>query len=226
MGIIIFQFRACVCICMTHSWPCTVTHCVCNRAPSITCNNEKAFCARVSKKQPEWLWPPSNGKNVRMRWNSMVPMAWVLTDRGSLTEPERTNQSYLRRLSDQNNNRVIEREENSPGSSKERNDKVPGDGALWWLNVTTLWMRSSYYFVWNTSNKRRQNPSEIQFNTSRIFALDWGSTWRPWAEQRLERQRDQLEIMQVSCQHGLLGVGGGMGGWQRLTRVIIIWWTQ
>lgn len=90
-----------------------------------------------------------------MRWNSMVPMAWLFTDRGSLTQLERTNQSYLKRLSDQNNNRVIERVKNTPGSSKERNDHVPGDGSLWWLNVTTLWMSTLYYFVWHISNKRR-----------------------------------------------------------------------
>lgn len=49
--IIIFQFRARVCICMTHSGPhisyChTLCACVCvcvTALPSVTCNNEKAF---------------------------------------------------------------------------------------------------------------------------------------------------------------------------------------
>lgn len=114
--IIIFQFRMRVCICMTRSQP---LHLFLSRIVSvavlfsITCNNERAFvCVLISmsKKQPEWLWPPSNGKIVRMHWNSMVPMAWAPSDRGTLTQPERTNQSYLRRLSDQDNNHVIERE--------------------------------------------------------------------------------------------------------------------
>lgn len=84
---------------------------------SITCNNERAFVRRLivtSKKQAGWLWPPSNGKIVRMHWNSMVPMARVPSDRGTLTQLERRNQSYLRRLSDQDNNRVTEREKGVP----------------------------------------------------------------------------------------------------------------
>lgn len=116
-----------------------------------------------------------------MCWNSMVPMAWVLTDRGSLTQPERTNQSYLRRLSDQNNNRVIARARNSPGSSKERNDQVPGDGSLWWLNVTTLWMSTLYYFVWHISNKRRQNPSERQHKQNICSGFEPHAAFLGWA---------------------------------------------
>lgn len=121
-----------------------------------------------------------------MRWNSMVPMAWVLTDRGTLTQPERTNQSYSRRLSDQDNNRVIEKAKNCPGSSKERNDQVPADGSLWWLNVTTLWVSTLYYFVWHNSNNRRQNPSERQhrenissgFEPRSVFLNDSLLNWR------------------------------------------------
>ena len=45
-----------------------------------------------------------------MHWNSMVPMAWLPSNRSTLTLLERGNQSYLRRLSDQDNNHVIERE--------------------------------------------------------------------------------------------------------------------
>ena len=37
----------------------------------------------------------------------------AFSDRGTLTQPERTNQSYWRRLSDQDNNHVIERERES-----------------------------------------------------------------------------------------------------------------
>lgn len=144
---IICQFRVHVCICMTHSQPLHLfLSCIVRKAVlfSITCNNERAFVPlliSMSKKQPEWLWPPSNGKIVRMHWNSMVPMAWAPSDRGSLTQPERTNQSYLRRLSDQDNNHVIERKrerEKSPTFSKEWNKWIPADGSLLLLNVTCL----------------------------------------------------------------------------------------
>lgn len=59
----------------------------------------------------------------------MVPMARAPSDRGSQTQPERTNQSYWRRLSDQDNNHVIERGE------RERERKVP---QLLQLNLTSL----------------------------------------------------------------------------------------
>lgn len=78
--------------------------------------------------------------------------------------------------------------------------QVPGDGSLWWLNVTTLWMSTLYYFVWHISNKRRQNPSERQHKQ------------RYWAERQLERQRDQLQIMQAACQYDLWVGGWGGGG--------------
>lgn len=110
---------------------------------SITCNNERAFVRvliSMSKKQLEWLWPPSNGNIVRMHWNFMVPMAWASSDRGTLAQPERTNQSYLSRLSDQDNNHVIEREREKKKSrfSKEWNNRVPADGSLLRLNITSL----------------------------------------------------------------------------------------
>jgi len=128
---------------MTHSQTCiSVLSCIVRVTVllSITCNNERAFVRRLismSKKQPEWLWPPSNGKIVRMHWNSTVPMAWVPSDRWTLTQPERTNQSYSRRWSDQDNNHVIEREKKSH-FSKEWNKWIPSDGSLLRLIVTSL----------------------------------------------------------------------------------------
>lgn len=108
-----------VCICMTHSQP---------RIPSCRtlCASPSSSLLLVTMKGPfVCLCQRSSqsdcdlhqmGKIVRMHWNSMVPMAWAPTDRGTLTQPERTNQSYLRRLGDQDNNHVIERgkKKNSP----------------------------------------------------------------------------------------------------------------
>lgn len=50
--------------------------------------------------------------------------------------------------------------------------QVPGDGSLWRLNVTTLWMSTLYYFVWHISNKRRQNPTEKQHKQNICSGLE------------------------------------------------------
>lgn len=65
-------------------------------------------------------------------------------------------------------------------------------------------------------------------NTSRIFALDVSPTQHSWAKQRLARQRDQLEIMQVACQHDLWGAWGwgGVGGDSGWLGWSSFWWTQ
>lgn len=101
---------------------------------------------------------------------------------------------------------------NSPGSSKDRNDQVPGDGSLWWLlNVPALWMSTLYYFVWHISNKRRENSSKRQQKQN--ICSGFGPTQHSW-------------IMQVACQHDPLEVVEGGCGWQRLTWAIIVWRTQ
>lgn len=66
----------------------------------------------------------------------MIPMAWALCDRGTPTQLEKRNQSYLRRLSDRDNNRVIEREKNVY-FSLDCNNGAPADGLLLQLNVTS-----------------------------------------------------------------------------------------
>lgn len=117
---------------------------------SITCNNERAFVRALismSKKQLRVTVTSIKWENCEDALELYgFPWPERLSDRGTLTQPERTNQSYLRRLSDQDNNHVIERERERerpregkvPLFQKERDDRAPADGSLWRLSVTSL----------------------------------------------------------------------------------------
>lgn len=164
-------------------------------------------------------------KIVRMHWNSMVPMAWTPSDRGTLTRLERRNQSYLRRLSDQDNNHVIEREKEVPLFTRAK----PTCGRVSRLCLaparrTLLWGGAVMWPLARAARSRHETHEEICDTCAafRLFCIQTcGCVWKGlcahvlpkhWAEWQYDQWEGKCPVSMFCLEWmGVVGVGVDSG---------------